>query len=60
MVMGRDRERQDVLADPRDQPQEWLEKHTGKRHPLIAFVTRGEHKADHRLHQDHLDHVHEK
>ena len=45
--------------DPDGQPAEWLRKHAGKRHPLLRFITRGEHEADHRLHQSWLDHYHE-
>lgn len=32
--------------------------HCQKRHPLLKFWSRGEHAADHRLHQNTLDHVH--
>jgi hypothetical protein len=48
-----------VLADPDGQTADWIGKHIGKRHSLLRFVTRGEHEADHRLHQEHLDHTHE-
>jgi len=50
----------ELLVDPDGQPDEWLRLHIGKRHPLIAFVTRGEHAANHRLFQQYLDHTHEK
>ena len=49
----------EVLVDPDGQPAEWLRLHIGKRHPLIGFITRGEHAANHRLFQQFLDHVHE-
>ena len=49
----------ELLVNPDGQPAEWLRLHIGKRHPLIAFVTRGEHAANHRLFQEFLDHVHE-
>lgn len=48
-----------VLSDPDGQPAEWLSKHLGKRHPLLGYWTKGEHAADHRLHQEFLDHIHE-
>lgn len=34
--------------------------HCQKRHPRMRFRSRGEHDADHRLHDDFLDHVHAK
>jgi hypothetical protein len=47
------------LADPEGQSQGWLRKHMGKRHSLVRFQTKGEHLADHRLHQPYLDHYHD-
>lgn len=32
--------------------------HCQKRHPMMRFRSRGEHAADHRLHDDSLDHIH--
>ena len=32
--------------------------HCQTRHPQMRFRTKGEHEADHRLHEDNLDHVH--
>lgn len=32
--------------------------HCQKRHPRLGFWNKGEHAADHRLHGEHLDHVH--
>lgn len=48
-----------ALADPEGQLAEWLRKHVEKRHGLLRYVTKGEHAADHRLHKDYLDHIHE-
>jgi hypothetical protein len=36
-----------------------LRQHVQKRHPRMRFITKGEHAADHRLHEDQLDHVHQ-
>lgn len=49
----------ELLADPDEQSGEWLNKHLAKRHPHIGFATRGEHDADHRLHEERLDHYHQ-
>jgi len=49
----------ETLADPYGQDGEWLRKHVAKRHPLLMFITRGEHAADHRLHPERQDHKHE-
>ncbi len=32
--------------------------HCGLRHPFLRFRNKDEHEADHRLHNDRLDHVH--
>ena len=32
--------------------------HCQTRHPQMRFRTKGEHEADHRLHEENLDHVH--
>lgn len=34
--------------------------HCQTRHPRMRFRSRGEHDADHRLHEEELDHVHDK
>jgi len=49
----------DQLVDPDSQEQSWLVKHVAKRHNLLRYITKGEHDADHRLHQPYLDHYHE-
>jgi hypothetical protein len=49
-----------VLADADGQSREWLGKHIAKRHPLMRFLTRGEHAADHRLFPERQDHTHER
>jgi len=33
-------------------------RHCKDRHPLMRFLSKGEHEADHRLHQKTLEHVH--
>lgn len=32
--------------------------HCQKRHPMMKFWSKGEHEADHRMHDESLDHTH--
>lgn len=58
-MVDQDVQQRDLVADPDDQSIEWIGLHCQKRHPHLRYLTRGEHQADHRLHDFLLDHDHE-
>lgn len=48
-----------TVTPSEEMTQQILRMHIQKRHARLGFWSRGEHDADHRLHDSQLDHTHQ-